>query len=488
MKRVRPSSAFLYVLAAFAALPVWLVRYPPLQDLPFHLSTLRIVHDIGDPAYGFEADYRTLLRSTYALYYVFGSALSWVVGVRAANTLLVSAYLVGSPLALRALLRSLGKDERLAVFGVPLAFNMMFMFGLLPFVSAIPLMVATLALAIRDLEAPTRGRGVAIGLLAVLLFGMHVFPFAVFGVGYIVFFPWTSPRRWIRAALPVLPALLCVGLWLASSSGRAAASGGPHYAVAPLDEALSGVWQWTTNIFVDTSDERWTLALGIVALAGHGLAAGDRERVGKSARRHVFFVASCIVAYFVLGDRLGNVWLFAQRVPAMAAFLVVPLLRWPRGLRGHLVTAALGAVAIGTVVNVCDHFIRFDREEVGSFDAALASMEPRKHVAGLMFDRESKIVRDAPFLHFASYYQVQSGGVVTPSFAGYPHWPVQYEPGRAPPDAMLEVGAELRPERARAEELRPYYDYVLVRGDGFSPEGAYRVRFHRDRWTVYVRN
>jgi hypothetical protein len=479
-----------FVLAAFAALPIWIVAHPPLQDLPAHLATLRVIHDYGNPAYGFEADYRTLWQTTYALYYAVGSALSHLVGVRAANALLISAYLAGSPLALRALLRSLGKDERLAIFGVPLAFNKMFMLGLLPFVMGIPLMIATLALALRDLETPTRLRGAGIALLSVVLFGMHVFPFAVFGVAYVIFFPWTAPRRWLRAALPMLPAIGCVSWWLASEAGRAAASGGgPHYAVAPLDEAISGVWQWTTNVFKDTSDERWTIAVGLVALAAHGLATGDRDRRGKWTRRHVLLVLVCVVAYFTLGDRLGDVWLLAQRVPAMAAFLAVPLLRWPRSLRGHAMTVALAAVAIGTVVNVCNHFVRFEREEVGPIEEAIASMEPRKHVAGLVFDRESSnVVYHSPLLHFTSYYQVEKGGVVTPSFAGYPHWPVQYKPGRAPPEAMVAVAAEWHPELARAEELRAFYDYVLVRGEGFSPGAAYHVHFHRDRWTVYARN
>jgi hypothetical protein len=38
-------------------------------------------------------------------------------------------------------------------------------------------------------------------------------------------------------------------------------------------------------------------------------------------------------------------------------------------------------------------------------------------------------------------------------------------------------------------ELYPYYDYVLVRGWGFSPPpGTFHVAYKGRRWTVYARD
>ena len=41
-----------------------------------------------------------------------------------------------------------------------------------------------------------------------------------------------------------------------------------------------------------------------------------------------------------------------------------------------------------------------------------------------------------PFLHFGSYYQLQKGGVVQFTYAGYTHWPVDFKPGRYPPPGI----------------------------------------------------
>ena len=65
----------------------------------------------------------------------------------------------GLGLALRELLRALGKDERLCLFVVPILVNMMFMFGLFPFLLGIPIMFWALATSVRYFEDPTRDRG-----------------------------------------------------------------------------------------------------------------------------------------------------------------------------------------------------------------------------------------------------------------------------------------------------------------------------------------
>src|SRR5689334_11737610 len=132
-------STYAYLAAAFvASAPAWIVRYPPIQDLPFHLAAIRVIHNMGDPKYGLEDFVLTLGRTQYVFYYLAGSFLTYFFTAIGANVVLVSAYLGGTLLAMRELLSALGKDERLCLFTVPLVYNVMFMFGLLPFLLGIP--------------------------------------------------------------------------------------------------------------------------------------------------------------------------------------------------------------------------------------------------------------------------------------------------------------------------------------------------------------
>ncbi len=490
---MQPSTIFYALVALVATAPAWIVEHPPLQDLPFHVATLRLIHDHGNPAYGFADVYRLNLFGTeYLLYYVIGDVLAFFVGVKAANVLLMCAYLGGTPLALRDLLRALDLDERLCLFAVPLAVNVMFCFGLLPFVFGFPLMFLSLAAAARHFRRPTRSRGIALAVLAIVTFYTHILPFALLGLGCIAMFPWRDPGKWVRAGAPLAVSLLLVAWWVLGSKAGGGAMAGlkNQHPFAPMDSAIEQVPRWSTNFLRDHSDQFWIVVLALVAMASQGLSAGDRDRGSPMARGWFVLPVACVVAYLSLGDMLGDVWMFGQRFAVPALLTSIPLLRIPRGGRGIAVTLVALGVSVASTVNTCKHFIDFERNEVGDLDGAIESMQPRKHVAGLIYDRRSNVMSDlyAPFLHFASYYQVEKGGVVQFAYTGFPHWPVQYQPGKFPPSTPLRLRWEWTPEQVPMGELYPYYDYVLTRGEGFRPPAnAFRPSFHSGKWTVWER-
>jgi hypothetical protein len=493
--RVRPTTVLILFAAVLATAPAWIVEHPPLQDMPFHIATLRLIHDHGNPAFGFADTYRLALFETeYLLYYVVGDVLAFFLGVKAASVGMVCLYLAGMPLGMMALLRAMRRDERLAIFAAPLGVNVMFCMGLLPFVFGFPLMLGALALAVRHFERPTLKSGIALGVAAMLVFFAHVLPFALFGVGCIALFPWSRPWRWLASGAPLAAGLALVAWWILGSK----AGGGALHNLKDMKpwalpaDALAQFPAWTTNVFRDESDEKWAIALGFVALAAVSLAAGDRSDPNARGRGWFLVPVICAAAYLSLSGMLGDVWMFAQRFAVPALFTCIPLLRMPRGLRGWAVTGAALAVTVGSTVNICKHFIQWEREEVGDFDDAIASMEPRAHVAGLIFDKKSAIMADLfnSFLHFVSYYQVEKGGVVQFAYTGFPHWPVQYLPGKYPPPGTPpRLRWEWTPESVPISELYPYYDYVIERGNGFRPpQGTFHVSYKGWRWIVWERD
>jgi len=137
-------------VAFVVSAPAWIVKHPPLQDLPFHLATIRIIRSFHDPAYGFDRDFvLSLGRTQYVVYYLLAAVLSPFLGLVGANVVLVSTYLGGTLLALRELLRALGKDERLCLFVAPVLVNILFVYGLMQFLFGIPVMLWALATAVR---------------------------------------------------------------------------------------------------------------------------------------------------------------------------------------------------------------------------------------------------------------------------------------------------------------------------------------------------
>ncbi|MDP9035798.1 MAG: hypothetical protein M3O50_13435 [Myxococcota bacterium] len=492
--RPRASTLAYLLVAVLASAPAWIVKHPPLQDMPIHLATIRIIKSFHDPAFGFQESFVLALgRTQYVLYYIAGAALALVMGVKAANVTLLSLYLGGTVLALRALLRALGRDERLCLLVVPLLVNTMFAYGLFPFLLGIPMMLWALARAALHFERPTLRGGALLGGLALALFYSHVFPFGIFCIGFVAMFPWTRPSRWLRCGAPTVPAL-AVFLWwtFLTAAGRlargAATDSGadPH---RPMDAAILDAPNWFANVFRDTTDEVVIVALALVVLASLGLSLGDHDQGTRSARAYVLLPMSCVVLYFALPEAHGYIWLIAQRFPILFAMTAIPLLRMPRGARGWAVTALAAAVGAASVVNTCKHFIRFEIDEVGDIDDAIAAMQPRRRVCALIYDKASAIVNNQPFLHFGSYYQVEKGGVVMFTYAGYLHWPIDFQRDKyPPPGGPARMRWEWTPEAVPLSEIYPYYDYVLTRGAGFQPPaGTFHVVYRGDHWAVWAK-
>ena len=101
-----------------------------------------------------------------------------------------------------------------------------------------------------------------------------------------------------------------------------------------------------------------------------GLSLGDRDAATGARATWFLLPVACVAGYLSFGNMLGDVWMFGQRFAVPALITSVPLLRMPRGPRGWLVTALALVVAVGSTVNVCEHFIKFEREEVGDLDQA----------------------------------------------------------------------------------------------------------------------
>jgi hypothetical protein len=168
----------------------------------------------------------------------------------------------------------------------------------------------------------------------------------------------------------------------------------------------------------------------------------------------------CALLYFVMPTSYDWIWPIAQRFPLLCAlWLVVTLPSFRFGKEVLLsVALALGAASFHRAGKA---FAEFDRQEVGDFDQALAVLPEGQRVVGLIFDRYSRHVAFAPFIHYVAYYQARKGGAVMFSFADFPQSPFHYREDNRPP--RLPPRWEWLPDRVRPRDL-VFYDYALVRG------------------------
>ncbi|MHB8878157.1 MAG: hypothetical protein ACYC8T_31055, partial [Myxococcaceae bacterium] len=148
----------------------------PSTDLPQHAAMIATLRHWSDPAWGFREVFTLGLGQTqYLAYYLAGALLAFPLGTaERANLALLCAIALALPYSLRSLLRALRGDERLALFGTALFFNQSLLIGFFNYLAALPVTLWGLALVVRQAEAPTRRRALALAGLAVVLFYLHL--------------------------------------------------------------------------------------------------------------------------------------------------------------------------------------------------------------------------------------------------------------------------------------------------------------------------
>jgi len=468
--------ALLVLLAALGVSPLLWSAYVPVADLAEHAAVIATLRHWSDASYGFRSFYELDLgRTQYLLLYIGGVALDYATG-SAENALRAWWVLTGCclPLALQAFFRELRLDPRLALFSIPLFWSKPTLVGLFSYVGALPLCFFALALVAREARAPRPRRQIALALLAVAVFYLHLSALILLVGGAAAVTACLSRER-RRASLRLLLWLAPAGLlglaWALRSPvfdpGSVAFdvefSAGfrtPIEALRRLPRALTNVWRNSVDLVLLG---QLFAAMALLALPGPQRVApeSDDARRGRRAVRLVF--AGALLLYFVMPETLGWLWMLDERYAPVAAMLLPATLApgsrpWQRWLP-HVCAAS---VALATTGWISCEFLHFSREAAG-FHELIDRMPARKRVLMLLFDEHSATMRYFPYHHFGAFYRARKGGIVEHAFVELPQSPLRYRPEAAPP--RRPYGAEWNPLAVDNATQAAFFDYLLVRGD-----------------------
>ena len=171
----------------------WLVlghRYLPLVDWPEHLAQDAIVGHMGDASFGTDRYYRTTgWFLPYQGFRWIHIALANAFGTDLGGRIALLGYLLGTPLAVAALLKRFGRDPWLALAAFLVLVEGNFLWGFAPYSLAVALSLGALVLAIDYGRVGGTWRIAALGGLGALVFfthaqqtAVHVVSLAVLGI------------------------------------------------------------------------------------------------------------------------------------------------------------------------------------------------------------------------------------------------------------------------------------------------------------------
>ena len=447
--------AFL-LCAAVSLVPIWSVTRLPLTDLPQHAAQVFFWQHYDDPQYGIAARAEFQWFSPYLLGYAAWRLLAVFLPIAVGAKVLASLAVLALPCSFLLWFKHTGQEERWwALLGFPLAYGFSFYFGFLNFILALPIGIAVLAWASSYARAPGLRMGLTVALAGFVLFFAH---------GLVMCFALAISASLVLAHAPNVKAAARrfwpFALWLLPTAA---------YAVLYIRMREHGEW-------VGRSWQRWDLGWDRVLFLPHYLIGFPQDWLGAA-----WVVAVALTAGYVLrpvraaANWIPSAWALAVVLLSpdtclgtkffcyrFASFLPPFLLSGlsPRGSLARM-KAVRGTVLALTLFWLAVLSVRFHgfEDEARAFNAVLERLPPQKTVLPLIFDPRSEHVYGLPYLHFATWYEVEKGGRAGFSFVDFGSCLLRNRPGV---HKLADEALQITPEIFTWDEYR-HFDYFLVR-------------------------
>lgn len=481
------------LFAVLSTLPVLIIPYLPMADLPQHFAILSILCNINDPSYGFSNFYELdFTKSLYILPYLIGWGLSELMPMEMAFKCVVFLCLIAYPLGLLSFLRAQRKPAFLALLGIPFVYNLSAFGGFINFNLALGM--AFFAFTLFSKERPTLASEIGLAILCLLLSLTHLYGPALI-IGYAVLWGFFGDgKNTVRRYVPLTPCLIVVVFWAVMWQKAYGVSTTVDwvpviYKITRLQNAVLGGYQdWS---------ETWILCAftAIVFLFAFYAFWADRKALTRYLRADRIFYIYIILNFFAYLVLPANVptakFIFIRH--SIIAFCLLPLITPPDFLRKVPVIAIplLVCLALASIGNTWVHLLRFDYEAY-PFDHIIEKTPKGSKVIQITLDFQGKVMKTGPYIHFPAYVQGKKGGFIATSFAMY-SWlaPIKKKDNVEIP--IIPVGFEWSPSAYDYYEFGYYYNYVIIRGyhpvtEGIIKTLPYTLVYEDPPWRLYKSN
>ncbi len=434
----RPAAQTLapWIAGVLTAVPIVVVRYPPMGDLAMHEAQVAILRHLSDPTFVPPGLYRFIGPQANQLFHLTALALSYVVPTALACKLVVAAAVLATPVLGARLLARRGLSTWPALALCPVVLGWMFTWGLVGSMLGFAVLLYALPALERLARRPSPRAAAAAALVTLLAFFAHASSALALAI-CASYFAIVRTRRW-RAGPSLLrgtPALVVLALGLAQGRVAAALRGahmqslGDEYGAEPLDRL-----RIFAGAIFGGQDVGRLAALGIVTCAALVASAwcasrGREVPLRLALWRHRYAVLAATFFFLYLGFPMtygGNTLLAHRFLAPMCACLVVACACAAR--RASRLSAALAVAAPAVlVVFAAPSFVSSDArfralDEVIAFipnNTAVAQLDLTLRPPGLV----------APVVGAAGRVQAERGGRMLFAFTDNPPNPVYLRPG-----------------------------------------------------------
>jgi hypothetical protein len=441
------------LLAAWAAFTGWCVwgGFPPCVDLAAHGAQFQTLVELLRGSPDVSQVYALHLPVGYGLQFWLFLPVAFLFNGAVAARLALWVALLLYPLSQLALLRAFRRPDAYVVLGLPLAFNISYWYGLVPGLSAQPLVFFALAAFARALEDGRSRWKVLLNLAALGAMLSHLLAFAVLCVLLGV---WALCRRplWPALRTMALGLVLPVGVSLGQVWGLATRAVSPGPWPATVYDAASHL-NW---FFRNYRPEGWLAAAAPLAVSLTFVGLYLRRRRQEPATPAALLCLSLWVLYLATPKTLSGIFLASVRLPVLLGTLVL-LLVGAAGLPRR-VYLALAVLSVASLAETARFHVRF-AQAVAGLEEMIREPPPPHHGYVSLVGRKVLGSRHVYLDHLGQWWTATHGGVGHNFFADAEHHPVRFREGAALPADLWDF---------RPEDLERF-DTLLVYGDAPLP-------------------
>jgi hypothetical protein len=456
---------FFWLLCLFLVLPIWLVDYPPMVDLPGHASQIQLMHNLRSGDFLYSDLFRRYYLTVYWGGYVPVYLLSFIFGVLAALKIIITLALVGIPYFTKKIINQFGGNPAWIWLCFPVAYSSPFYWGFLNYIITVAIGLGWVYFCVKVSDSNKVGwrtqLTIALGII-VLFFG-HLIACGMLGLIVAIYYIFLNKTFKHRVSL-LAPLLIFVPLagaffWLQTSNNTGIPS--------PFS--------------LDYKPERYIFSLSLLvgrhtwwsSLVGSMLLVTPFWTGGSLTCRLSRLLPFAIILLFVLllPLQIIGTYLIYQRF----FIFVVPLLLLALEYRPETVTSLknLLPVLIALIVmsiNTLD-IVEFAVEHE-DYKKVIEQAEPDSRIFKIIPNSMSK---EADFMlpvydHFPSWHHLRGKGLVDFNFASFGQMPVSYK----------DVALTKTPRYGFdwGQHHGECYDYFISRADSdlfFSPYSGLKI-------------
>ncbi|MFC1779616.1 hypothetical protein ACFLZU_04705 [Thermodesulfobacteriota bacterium] len=411
-----------WLFCLFLVLPIWLVDYPPMVDLPGHASQIQLMHNLRNGDFLYSDLFRRYYLTPYWGGYVPVYLLSFIFGVLASLKIIITFALVGIPYFTKKIINKFGGNPAWVWLCFPVAYSSPFYWGFLNYIITVSIGLGWVYFCIkisdRDVVGWRTQLTIALGII-VLFFG-HLIACGMLGLIVAIYYCFlkktVKQRVSLLAPLLIFVPLAGVFFWLQSSNNT----------------GLPSQFDFGYNL------ERYRNSLSILVgrptwwsgLAGPMMLITPFWTGGILTRRLSRLLPFVIILLFVLLlplNMMGTTLIYQRFF-----IFVVPLLLLALEYRPETATSLrnLLPVVIALIVmsiNTSD-ILEFAVEHK-DYKKVIEQAEPDSRISKIMANKWSKAgnFMHPVYNHFPSWHHLRGKGLVDYNFASYGQMPVSYK-------------------------------------------------------------